>query len=94
MPDFNRTNRVPITIGILLATVMSALDTTVVNVALRLMEGNLSASPEQITWVLTSYIIAVAVITLVSGWLVAQLASNPCCWFALPDLPAHRSCAG
>ena len=62
----------PITIGILLATVMTALDTTVVNVALPHMEGNLSASPEQITWVLTSYIVAVAVMTPVSGWLVAR----------------------
>ena len=64
--------RGPITFGILLATVMSALDTTVVNVALPHMQGNLSASPDQITWVLTSYIVAVAVATPVSGWLVAR----------------------
>jgi len=40
--------RGPITVGVLLATVMSALDTTVVNVALPHMQGNLSASSEQI----------------------------------------------
>ncbi len=77
MPDAGQANRGPITIGILLATVMSALDTTVVNVALPHMEGNLSASPEQITWVLTSYIVAVAVMTPVSGWLVARFGLKP-----------------
>jgi DHA2 family multidrug resistance protein len=65
-------NRLPITIGILMATVMSALDTTVVNVALPHMQGTLSASPEQITWAITSYIVAAAVATPVSGWLVAR----------------------
>lgn len=65
-------NRLPITIGILLATVMGALDTTVVNVALPHMQGSLSASPEQITWSITSYIVATAVATPVCGWLVAR----------------------
>ena len=64
--------RGPITAGILLAAVMSALDTTVVNVALPHMQGSLSASPDQITWVLTSYIIAVAVMTPLSGWLITR----------------------
>lgn len=65
-------NRLLITCGILMATVMSALDTTVVNVAMPHMQGTLSASPEQITWVITSYIVATAVSTPVSGWLVAR----------------------
>jgi DHA2 family multidrug resistance protein len=65
--------RGPITFGVLLATVMGAIDTTVVNVALPHMQGSLSASPEQITWVVTSYIVAVAVVTPVSGWLAARL---------------------
>jgi DHA2 family multidrug resistance protein len=66
-------SRGPITLGIMMAAVMSALDTTVVNVALPHMQGSLSASPEQITWVLTSYIVASAVMTPVSGWLAARL---------------------
>ena len=56
---------------------MSALDTTVVNVALPHMEGSLSASPEQITWVLTSYIVAVAVMTPLSGWLITRFGIKP-----------------
>jgi DHA2 family multidrug resistance protein len=67
------TARGPITAGILLATVMTALDTTVANVALPHMQGSLSASPEQITWVLTSYIVAVAVTMPVSSWLASRL---------------------
>src|SRR5579862_4020202 len=66
-------NRWPITISIMLATVMNSLDTTIANVALPHMQGNLSASPEQITWVLTSYIVAAAVMTPLSGWLVARV---------------------
>ena len=66
-------NRGLITLGIMMATVMSALDTTVANVALPHMQGNLSASPEQIGWVLTSYIVATAVMTPISGWLAARI---------------------
>jgi DHA2 family multidrug resistance protein len=66
-------NRGPITLGIMIAAVMTGLDTTVANVALPHMQGSLSASPEQITWVLTSYIVAAAVMTPVSGWLAARL---------------------
>jgi DHA2 family multidrug resistance protein len=64
--------RGPITVGIMLATTMNALDLTIVNVSLPHMQGNLSASPEQITWVLTAYMIATAVMTPVSGWLASR----------------------
>src|ERR1700761_3225452 len=62
-------NRVPITVGMMLATVMNSLDTTIANVALPHMAGSVSASQDQITWVLTSYIIAAAIMTPLSGWL-------------------------
>src|SRR5579863_5817896 len=62
-------NRVPITVGLMLATVMNSLDTTIANVALPKMAGSVSASQDQITWVLTSYIIAAAIMTPLSGWL-------------------------
>ena len=62
-------NRVPITVGLMLATVMNSLDSTIANVALPHMAGSVSASQDQITWVLTSYIIAEAIMTPLSGWL-------------------------
>src|SRR5690349_5045967 len=61
-----------ITISIMLATVMQALDTTIANVALPHMQGSLQASQDQITWVLTSYIVAAAIATPLTGWMVGQ----------------------
>jgi DHA2 family multidrug resistance protein len=50
------------------ATIMQALDTTIANVALPYMQGSLSASLDQINWVLTSYIVASAIMTAPIGW--------------------------
>ncbi len=61
-----------IVICLMIATLMQALDTTVANVALPYMQGSLSASHDQITWVLTSYIIASAIFTAPVGWLTAR----------------------
>jgi DHA2 family multidrug resistance protein len=58
-----------ITISIMLATVMQVLDTTIANVALPSMVGDLGASQDTINWVLTSYIVAAAIMTPVTGWL-------------------------
>ena len=58
-----------ITVSILLATIMQALDTTIANVALPHMQGSLQASQDQITWVLTSYIVASAIALPLTGWL-------------------------
>jgi len=62
-----------ITFAIMLATVMTVLDTTIVNVALPYMQGGLSATRDEIAWVLTSYIVAAAVMTPVTGWISARL---------------------
>jgi DHA2 family multidrug resistance protein len=59
-----------ITISIMLATIIQALDGTIANVALPHMQGALSASQDQITWVLTSFIVAAAIATPLNGWLV------------------------
>ena len=65
-------HRAMITLAIMLATIMQALDTTIANVALPHMQGSLQASQDQITWVLTSYIVAAAIATPVTGWLCGQ----------------------
>jgi MFS transporter, DHA2 family, multidrug resistance protein len=62
-------NRPMITISIMLATVMQTLDSTIANVALPHMQGSLSASQDQIAWVLTAYIVAAAIATPLTGWL-------------------------
>jgi len=62
-------NRAAITVCVILATLMQALDTTIANVALPYMQGSLSASQDQINWVLTSYIVAAAIMTAPVGWI-------------------------
>jgi MFS transporter, DHA2 family, multidrug resistance protein len=62
-------NRRAITACIILAVIMQALDTTIANVALPYMQGSVSASADQINWVLTSYIVAAAIMTPPSGFL-------------------------
>jgi DHA2 family multidrug resistance protein len=57
----------------MLATLMQALDTTIANVALPNMQGSLSATQDQISWVLTSYIVAAAIATPATGWLASVM---------------------
>ena len=61
-----------ITVSVMLATIMQALDTTIANVALPHMQGSLQAAQDQITWVLTSYIVAAAIATPLTGWLTGR----------------------
>src|SRR5579863_7973936 len=61
-----------LTACIMTANVMQSLDSTVANVALPYMQGSLSATYDQITWVLTSYVIAAAIMTAPVGWLAAR----------------------
>src|SRR5665213_1862987 len=64
-----KTRRNMVTIFAMTATIMQALDTTIANVALPYMQGSLSASQDQINWVLTSYIVAAAIMTAPVGWI-------------------------
>src|SRR3984957_8101408 len=63
-------------IGSMAGVLMQALDTTIANVALPYMKGDLSASSDQITWVLTSYIIAAAIMTAPVGWISARFGKK------------------
>jgi len=65
-------NRAAITVCVILATLMQALDTTIANVALPYMQGSVSASQDQIDWVLTSYIVAAAIMTPPTGYLAGR----------------------
>jgi DHA2 family multidrug resistance protein len=65
-------HRALITVCAMVATLMQALDSTIANVALPYMQGSLSATWDQITWVLTSYVVAAAIMTAPVGWLAAR----------------------
>src|SRR5258706_9056783 len=61
-----------LTVCAMAATIMQALDSTIANVALPYMQGSLSASLDQINWVLTSYIVASAIMTAPIGWVAER----------------------
>ena len=65
-------NRGPLTFAIMLANIMQGLDTTIANVALPHIRGSLSASQDQIAWVLTSYIVCAAIMMPLTGWLAGR----------------------
>lgn len=65
-------NRALLTFCVVLAVIMQALDTTIANVALPYMQGSISASADQINWVLTSYIVAAAIMTQPSAFLARR----------------------
>ncbi len=69
--------RAGITACVILATLMQALDTTIANVALPYIQGSVSASQDQIAWVLTSYIAAAAIMTPPTGYLAARFGVKP-----------------
>jgi len=58
-----------ITLSVMAAMIMQVLDTTIANVALPHMQASLGAAQDTITWVLTSYIVASAIATPITGWL-------------------------
>src|SRR4029453_11106567 len=61
-----------IAVAVMFATFMEVLDTTVVNVSLPHIAGSLSASIDEATWVLTSYLVANAIILPMTGWLASR----------------------
>lgn len=71
-PGGEPSNRGLITACAILATLMQSLDSTIANVALPYMQGSMSASQDEINWVLTSYIVAAAIMTAPVGFLAAR----------------------
>src|SRR5579871_6907091 len=65
-------HRALITLCVMMGNLMQSLDASIANVSLPYMQGTLSTSAEEITWVLTSYVIAAAIMTAPVGWLAAR----------------------
>jgi DHA2 family multidrug resistance protein len=62
-----------ITMAVMLATFMEVLDTTVVSVSLTHIAGSLSATPNEATWAITSYLVANGIVIPISGWLANRI---------------------
>ena len=86
-------NRLAITACVILATLMQALDTTIANVALPYMQGSVSATQDQIDWVLTSYIVAAAIMTPPTGFLASRFGLKRLFLVSVAGLPSRRCCA-
>ena len=73
VPDEPLFERPPIAlvIAVVLTAVLEVLDMTIVNVSIPHMMGTFAATPDQITWVLTSYLVANAIILPMTGWLAS-----------------------
>ncbi|HEX8302182.1 DHA2 family efflux MFS transporter permease subunit [Sphingomonas sp.] len=69
-------NRGLLTFGVMLATIMQILDSTIANVALPHMQTALGATADTVTWVLTSYIVASAIAIPITGWLADRIGSR------------------
>ena len=76
-PDSAPLNKPLITVSVMAATIMQALDSTIANVALPKMQGTLSATQDQMAWVLTSYIVAAAIMIPLTGWLAQRFGRKP-----------------
>src|SRR5438093_4816582 len=77
MPHGVAPHRAMITACAIGATVLQLLDQTIANVALPYMQGSFSSSFSEVTWVLTSYITASAIMTAPVGWLAARFGRKP-----------------
>ena len=69
---FTRTERIIITIPVLSASLLHAVNMTTAYVALPNIQGNLSATPSQVGWVITAFVVASAIGTIITGWLSNQ----------------------
>ena len=83
-----------ITLSVMLASFMQALDNTIANVALPRIQGSLSATQDQMAWVLTSYIIAAAIMTPLSGWLAGQVGRKRVFLFSIVGFTVASALCG
>ncbi|MDB5535137.1 MAG: family efflux transporter permease subunit [Devosia sp.] len=72
-----------LTVALMLGTIMQVLDTTIANVALPHMAASLGAAQDEINWVLTSYIVAAAIATPLTGWMSDRLGQRQLFIFAV-----------
>ena len=83
-----------ITASVMAATVMNTLDTTIANVALPHVQGSVSASADEITWVLTSYIVSAAIFMPLTGWLAGRFGRKRLMLFSIVGFTAASGLCG
>jgi DHA2 family multidrug resistance protein len=86
--------RGPITFSLMLATIMYSIDSTIANVALPHMQGSLSASLDQITWVLTSFIVAQALMTPLVGFITDHIGRKQLMLYSVVGFTVSSAACG
>ncbi len=82
-----------VTASVMLATFMEILDTTVVNVSIPHIAGNLSSSVDEGTWVVTSYLVANAIVLPMAGWLANYMGRRRILMLCVAGFTLTRSVA-
>ncbi len=88
VPSKSSFSRAMVLVTVSVCTMLYALTATIINVALPQLQGALSATPDQIAWVVTLNVIATAVITPMTGWLVGRLGERPLLLWAITGFTA------
>jgi DHA2 family multidrug resistance protein len=70
---YTRAQRIMITVPVLMASLLHSINMSTAYVALPSIQGNLSATPDQVGWVITTFVVASAVGTVLTGWLSQQI---------------------
>src|SRR5271169_757442 len=71
--EFSSTRKWVIAFSVMLGTVLEVLDSSIVNVSLPHMQGSFSASVDEITWIVTSYLVANSIMIPMTGWISARI---------------------
>jgi len=74
---YTRAQRVVITVPVLMASLLHAVNMSTAYVALPNIQGNLSATPDQISWIITAFVVASAIGTVLTGWLGSRFGRRP-----------------
>ena len=82
-----------LTVVVMMATIMQALDGTIANVALPNMQGSLSATQEQVAWVITSYIVSAAIATPLAGFCAVRFGVRRILVSSVSASRSPRCCA-
>ena len=83
-----------IVIAVMLGTVLEMIDTSIINVALPHMQGSFSASVDEITWVVTSYLVANGIMIPLIGWISARFGRKRYFLFSVTTFVMASACCG
>ena len=83
-----------IAIAVMLGTVLEMIDTSIINVALPHMQGSFSASVDEITWVVTSYLVANGIMIPLTGWISARFGRKRYFLFSVTTFVIASACCG